>query len=129
MRRIEALPRNPHACPSLCPAANPPLLVLVHTTRVVCDNTGVAVSWTTSADKHGIPREALYAIGHAYAWYDDFGDPRPGHDMTPRLYIGPSRFGTLEVLVNITPPADILIFHVMPLRKSTRRNVRYEEDR
>ncbi|WP_448060789.1 hypothetical protein [Cellulomonas hominis] len=100
------------------------------TTWVVCDDTGVAVSWTASADKHGIPRdEALYAIGHAHAWYEDFGDPRPPHDVSPRLYIGPSRLGTLEVLVNITPPADILIFHVMPLRESTRRDVRFEEDR
>lgn len=101
-----------------------------HTTYIVSDNTDVAVNWTASAGKHGIPRdETLYAIAHAHAWYDDFDEPRPGYDSAPRLYIGPSRFGTLEVLVNITPPADILIFHVMPLRESTREQVGWEEER
>ena len=36
--------------------------------------------------------------------------------MPPTLFIGPSRFGTLEVLAVIRPPADVHIFHVMPLR-------------
>lgn len=100
------------------------------TTRVVCDDTGGAVTWAASADRHGIPHdEALYAIGHAHAWYDDFGDPRPGHDSAPRLYIGPSRYGTLEVLVTITPPMDVRVFHVMALRGSTRQMVGYREER
>lgn len=90
----------------------------------------MAVNWTASASKHGIHRdEALYAIANAHAWYDDFGDPRPPHDRAPRLYIGPSRYGTLEVLVEITPPADVLVFHVMPLRQSTSHAVGYEEER
>lgn len=90
----------------------------------------MAVTWAASAAKHGIPRdEALYAIAHAHGWYDDFGDPRPPHDAAPRLYIGPSRFGTLEVLVEITPPADVRVFHVLPLRQSTAAAVGFQEER
>ncbi|MEV7973998.1 hypothetical protein [Cellulomonas sp. NPDC089187] len=90
----------------------------------------MAVTWAESAEKRGIPRdEVLYAIAHAHAMYEDFGEPRPPHQRSPRLYIGPSRYGTLEILVEITPPAEVLIFHVMPLRVSTSQAVGYQEER
>lgn len=86
------------------------------------------MSWSESADKHGISRdEALYAMSHAHAVYPDFQTPRGGFDRAPTLFIGPSRDGTLEVIVIITPPADVYIFHVMVLRESTRDAVGYEE--
>jgi hypothetical protein len=44
----------------------------------------------------------------------------------PTLFVGPSRFGTLEVLADVTPPADVWIFHVMRLRESTRKRVERE---
>jgi hypothetical protein len=54
-----------------------------------------------------------------------FGEPRAG--MTaPTLFVGPSRFGTLEVLADVTPPADVWIFHAMRLRESTRKRVERE---
>lgn len=85
----------------------------------------MAMTWADSAGEHDIPQdEALYA----HALYDDFEGPRPGHDTSPRLYIGPSRFGTLEVMVNITPPGDVRVFHVMRLRETTRTTVGYEEE-
>lgn len=94
----------------------------------VCDTIRVGVTWADSADKHEIPRdEALYAMGHAHRVVQAFGEPRVG-DVLPTLFIGPSRYGTLEVLAVIRPPADVRIFHVMRLRESTRLAAGYEED-
>jgi hypothetical protein len=56
------------------------------------------VTWTESADKHEIPRnEALYgaAMSHPHHVVKEFGQPRVG-DVAPTLFIGPSRYGTLE---------------------------------
>jgi len=47
---------------------------------------------------------------------------RPGHSIVPHLYVGPSRFGTLEVLAEIGP-CDMVIFHAMPLRLSTQADI------
>ncbi len=77
------------------------------------------VEWADSASKHGIPRdEVLYAIAHAELFVESFGQPSSG-GRSPSLFIGPSRHGTLEVLVIVTPPRDLWIFHVMRLREST----------
>lgn len=85
----------------------------------------MSITWADSAAKHRIPRdEALYAIAHAELFIESFGQPRRG-DLAPSLFIGPSRYGTLEVLVVITPPRDIWVFHVMPLRASTARAAGY----
>ena len=86
----------------------------------------MGVTWTDSADKHKIPRnEALYAMSHSRHVVKEFGEPRVG-DVPPTLFIVPSRFGTLEVLALIRPPADVHIFHVMRLRESTRISAGYE---
>lgn len=86
----------------------------------------MGVTWTDSADKHEIPHnEALYAMSHPHFIVTEFGKPRIG-DVPPTLFIGPSRFGTLEVLAVIRPPGDVHIFHVMPLRESTRAAAGYE---
>ena len=46
----------------------------------------MAVTWSDSADRHGIPRnEALYAMSHAHAIYPDFQAPRGGFIRTPTL--------------------------------------------
>ena len=79
----------------------------------------MSITWAESAAKHRIPRdEALYAIAHAELFVESFGQARIG-DHAPSLFIGPSRYGTLEVLAVITPPREIWVFHVMPLRAST----------
>ncbi|MFI8526284.1 hypothetical protein ACIGB8_17630 [Promicromonospora sukumoe] len=49
-----------------------------------------------------------------------YGEPRVPGGRRPDLYIGPSRFGTLEVLATITPSDGVHIFHAMPLRETTR---------
>jgi hypothetical protein len=86
----------------------------------------VGVTWTESADKHEIPHdEALYAMSHPHYVVKEFGEPRVG-DRPPTLFIGPSRFGTLEVLAVIRPPSEVHIFHVMQLRESTRMSAGYE---
>ncbi len=86
----------------------------------------MSITWADSAAKHGIPRdEALYAIAHAELFVESFGQPRVG-DQAPSLFIGPSRYGTIEVLAVVTPPRDVWVFHVMPLRERTARAAGYE---
>ncbi|GMA37783.1 hypothetical protein [Demequina litorisediminis] len=88
----------------------------------------MGIEWTASADKHGIPREeAQWAMLHADHVETEFGEPRIPGQGAPTLYIGPSRFGTLEVLVTTTPPRTVLVFHVMPLRAVTARAVGYTQ--
>ena len=80
-----------------------------------------------SADKRGIPHdEVLYAMAEGRLW-DSWQEPRPPHGKT-WLWIGPSRYGTLEVIAEVTAPRDITIFHVMPLRQSTADQVGYREE-
>jgi len=75
----------------------------------------LSITWAESAAKHRIPRdEALYAIAHADLFIESFGQARIG-DRAPSLFIGPSRYGTLEIWV----------FHVMSLRESTAKAAGY----
>lgn len=85
------------------------------------------MTWSSAADKHQIPRdETLYALGEPYMVVDPFGRSRSGSSRPPVLYIGPSRYGTLEILV-LHDPAErgLFIFHVMRLRMSTALAVGY----
>jgi hypothetical protein len=81
----------------------------------------VAVTWAPSADKHGIPHEdALHAIGNAYFVEAEFDEPRVPGRVRPTLFIGPPRQGggaLLEVMVEVVPPRDLHIFHVMNARQ------------
>jgi hypothetical protein len=93
----------------------------------------VAVRWASSADKHGITHEeTLYAIGHAVHLATEFDEPRVPGTASPALYIGPAGpCGQLiEVLVVLTPPRDLFVFHSMPLRQLTAERADYhpEED-
>jgi hypothetical protein len=68
------------------------------------------VTWSHSADKHEIPRdEALQAMSHAHHLVQEFGRPRIGA-VASTLFIGPSRFGTVEVPALISPPTGVRIF-------------------
>lgn len=75
----------------------------------------MAVEWTSSADKHGIPREdALYAMANHDAKTDLAG--RPGEVTT--VYVGHPHGQTdryIEVIAAMRPPRTLTIFHVMPL--------------
>lgn len=80
----------------------------------------MGIKWAASADKHGIAREdALHAILNAVFTESEFDEPRvPGH-RRPDLYIGPPRRPgdpLLEVMVELVPPRDLLVFHVMIAR-------------
>jgi len=81
----------------------------------------VAVIWAESADKHGIPREdALHAIANASYVESEFDEPRIPGRVRPTLFIGPPRrLGAplLEVMVEVAPPRDLHIFHVMIARQ------------
>lgn len=81
----------------------------------------MATVWTSSADRHGVDRaDALHAVENAYYVEQEFDDPRPPANVRPWLFIGPQRrLGAplLEVMVEVTPPRDLLIFHVMEARQ------------
>ncbi|MDR1999569.1 MAG: hypothetical protein LBQ06_06470 [Frankiaceae bacterium] len=87
----------------------------------------MGLRWSESAGEHGIPHEeAMWAMANPHLVIQEFGETRVGTDP-PTLFIGPSRFGTLEVLADIRPPADVWVFHVMRLRETTRRAAGYRE--
>lgn len=81
----------------------------------------MAITWAPSAAKHGIDREdALHAIMNAYYAESEFDEPRPPATVKPTLFIGPPRgLGgpLLEVMVEVSPPRDLHIFHVMVARE------------
>ena len=84
----------------------------------------MALIFRASSDNHGIPHdESIYAMLHG-ARYESFEDPRPPHGEAT-LWIGPSRFGTLEVIAEVIPPSSVAVFHAMPLRESTAAKVGY----
>lgn len=80
----------------------------------------MGLTWAAAADRHGVAREdALFAILHAIYVETDFDDPRPPATIRPTLYIGPQRdprAPLLEVMVEVTPPREVHVFHVMPAR-------------
>ncbi|SNU02816.1 hypothetical protein SAMN06298212_1713 [Ruaniaceae bacterium KH17] len=75
----------------------------------------MGVQFTSSADKHGIPRQdSLYAIMHAEASAEVEGNP----DETTMVYVGHPHGQTdsyIEVIAAHRPPRTIVIFHAMPL--------------
>lgn len=81
----------------------------------------MAVTWAASADKHGVEHaDALHAIANAFFVKVEFDEPRIAGGLRPTLYIGPPRqLGgpLLEVMVVLTPPRDLHIFHVMIARQ------------
>ncbi len=81
----------------------------------------MAIYWADSADRHGIPHdEALYAIANALYVEEEFDEPRVPDRIRPTLFIGPATHERgaplLEVMVEVSPPRDLFIFHVMPAR-------------
>jgi len=85
--------------------------------RALC---GVGLRWTASAGKHRVAREdAVHAITNPVHAQSEFDEPRvPGH-LRPTLFIGPPRGRDgplLEVMVEIIPPDDMVVLHVMVAR-------------
>ena len=80
----------------------------------------MAIEFTSSADRHGIPHEdALYAMLHAEAAAPVEG--RPG--MVTTVYVGHPHGQTehyLEVIAEVNPPRGVRIFHVMDLTDKYR---------
>lgn len=75
----------------------------------------MGVEFTSSADKHGIPREdSLHAMLFAEVSAELEGDP--GEVTT--VYVGHPHKQTeryIEVIAALRPPRTIVIFHSMPL--------------
>lgn len=81
----------------------------------------MAIVWAESADRHGVPHhEALHAIANAVYVEEEFDEPRVPGRIRPTLFIGPAATALqaplLEVMVEMTPPRDLFIFHVMRAR-------------
>lgn len=81
----------------------------------------MAIRWADSTGKHGVAREdALHAMANAFYVEDGFDEARVPGGVRPTLYIGPQRrLGAplLEVMVEVIPPRDLHIFHVMEARQ------------
>lgn len=61
----------------------------------------------------------MHAMANAYYSEVEFDEPRVPGRSKPTLFVGPPRqLGgpLLEVMVEITPPRDMFIFHVMEAR-------------
>lgn len=90
------------------------------------------MTWSASADKHGVNREdALHAIANALYVETDFEEPRPPNPLRPTLYIGPPRrLGgpLLEVMLEVRPPRGLHIFHVMQARPKHLARMTEESD-
>ena len=85
----------------------------------------MAIRWADSADKHEIAHEdAMNAIENYVYWIRAFDEPRVPSHVRPDLFIGPTRDRRmlLEVMVEITPPANIYVFHVMEARRKILDN-------
>lgn len=80
----------------------------------------MAMTWTPSADKHGVPHEdAVHAMRNAYLHKVAFDEPRVPGAGRPDLWIGPPRqLGgpLLEVMTESIPPRGLVVFHVMIAR-------------
>lgn len=83
--------------------------------RFLCYDLSMGVRFTSSADKHGIPREdSLYAIMHAKASAEVEGEA----GETTMVYVGHPHGQTdrcIEVIAAHRLPRTIVIFHAMPL--------------
>ena len=76
----------------------------------------MGLTWTPSADKHGIPREdALHAVLNFHFRIEKFDEPRARSVGRPHLFIGETRDGTmlLGVMAVLGPPDGFVIVHLM----------------
>lgn len=89
------------------------------------------VRWTASARKHRVAREdAVHAITNAVHAESEFDEPRVPGDLRPTLFIGPPRWQDgplLEVMVDIVPPDDVVVFHVMVARAARLQRMGRED--
>ncbi|GAA1359946.1 hypothetical protein GCM10009596_16050 [Arthrobacter rhombi] len=81
----------------------------------MCYTINMAVEWTTSADRHGIPRrDALYAIANHEALEEIEG--RSGERTI--VYVGHPHGQTdryIEVIAAHSEPRTVVVFHAMEL--------------
>jgi hypothetical protein len=94
-------------------------------TQLIWYHTSTQPDWPTR--NYDPAAELSEQARHAQHVVTGFGEPRVG-DVPPTPFIGPSRFGTLEVLAVVRPPGGVHIFHVMQLRESTRIAAGYERE-
>lgn len=80
----------------------------------------MAIRWAAGASNHGVSRnDALQAIAHHFLHVPAFDAPSGLNTGRLDLYIGPPRqLGAplVEVMVEVLPSPDLLIFHAMLAR-------------
>lgn len=80
----------------------------------------MGIRWAASAGKHGVEQaDAVNAIANYVYRVLAFDEPRVPGGRRPDLFIGPTRDRStlLEIMAEVTPPADIFVFHVMEARR------------
>jgi hypothetical protein len=101
-------------------------------TGVLWHNTYMGIEWPESADKHDIPHaDALYAMQNATYTSTKVkindGDTRNQR----RVFIGPQHAQTdrlIEVLIELKPGGNFVVYHVMPLGAYYRRQMEEENE-
>ena len=116
------------------PAAPPTASRIIHRPLashiVLWHNTDMGIEWPESADKHDIPHaDALYAMQNATYTSTKVkindGDTRNQR----RVFIGPQHAQTdrlIEVLIELKPSGDFVVYHVMPLGSYYRQQMEEE---
>lgn len=93
----------------------------------------MAIEFTESAGKHGFTEDdAIWAMHHARYFEPEFDEPRVAGHVRPTLFIGPSLTPAsplLEVMVEVMPPRQIVVFHVMQARSKYLDRMAPEEER
>jgi len=89
----------------------------------LCYSNRVAVTFTPSADRHGIPhQDAIYAMIHFAGREEVAGEP----GRVTMAYVGHPHAQTdryIEVIAEVNPPDGVKIFHVMDLSDMYRHLV------
>lgn len=77
----------------------------------------MAISWASSADKHGVSHEdAVNAMLYREVHLSPFGASRVQGRAAPDLFIGPGLDGTLLEVMAERVPGGLWVFHVMAAR-------------
>lgn len=93
-------------------------------------NTCMGIEWPKSADKHDIPHaDALYAMQNAIYTSTKVKINEGDSRNQRRVFVGPQHAQTdrlIEVLIELKPSGDFVVYHVMPLGSYYRQQMEEE---
>ena len=97
---------------------------------VLWHNTCMGIEWPKSADKHDIPHaDALYAMQNAIYTSTKVKINEGDSRNQRRVFVGPQHAQTdrlIEVLIELKPGGNFVVYHVMPLGAYYRRQMEEE---